>query len=104
MLPPKMVVSAWLSSLTLSLLSHLTAQVLPSIRTLTSPGPEQLASDLGYLSNVVRALNVEWGELERWKEVVEMDDEAGKAKAKEEGASSEEVFSTVARLRGWTEH
>lgn len=103
-LPPEMVVSAWLSSLTLSLLSHLTAQVLPSIRTLTSPGTEQLASDLGYLSNVVRALNVEWGELERWKEVVEMDDEAGQARAKEEGASSEEVFSTVARLRGWIEH
>ena len=37
------------------------------------------------LSNVVRALNVEWGDLERWKEVVEMDEEAGKAKAKEEG-------------------
>ena len=96
-----MVVSTWLSSLTLSLLSHLTAQVLPSIRTLTSPGPEQLASDLGYLSDVVRALNVEWGDLERWKGVVEMDEEAGKAKAKEEGR--DEVFCTVARLRGWTE-
>ena len=101
-LPPEMVVSAWLSSLTLSLLSHLTAQVLPSIRTLTRLGALQLASDLGYLSNVVRALNVEWGELERWKEVVELDDEVGKTKLKEEGSGSEEVFSIVARLRGWT--
>ncbi|KAF8513630.1 Golgi complex component 7-domain-containing protein [Gautieria morchelliformis] len=101
-LPPEMVVSAWLSSLTLSLLSHFTAQVLPSIHSLTRPGAAQLASDIGYLSNVVRALNVEWGELERWKEVVELDDEAGKARVKEGGLGDEEVFSTVARLRGWT--
>lgn len=101
-LPPEMVVSAWLSSLTLSLLSHLTAQVLPSIRTLSRPGAAQLASDLGYLSNVVRALNVEWGELERWKDVAELDDEAGKMKVKEEGFGGE-VFSTVAKLRGWTQ-
>ncbi|KAF8577938.1 hypothetical protein K439DRAFT_1639319 [Ramaria rubella] len=100
--PPEMVVSAWLSSLTLAFLSHLTTQVLPAIRTISQAGAAQLASDLGYLSNVVRALNVEWGDLEKWKDAMEMDDETGIKKAKEEGSDNKEIFIHVAKLRGWT--
>ena len=100
-LPPEMVVSAWLSSLALSLLSHLTTQILPAIRTLSKSGAAQLASDLAYMSNIVRALNVEWGELERWKDAVEMDEEAGKKKVKDDGLTADEIFHTVARIRGW---
>lgn len=72
-LSPEMILSTWISSLTLSLLSHLTSSVLPSIRALT-PGPQggaaQLESDLAYLGNAVRALDAEWEELERWREAV----------------------------------
>lgn len=101
--PPELIVSTWLTSLALSLLSHLTQTVLPSIRALSAPrGAAQLASDLGYLSNVVRALNVEWSDLEKWKEYVEMSEEAGKERVKTELSADDEVFSVVARIRGWT--
>ncbi|KAJ3973697.1 Golgi complex component 7-domain-containing protein [Lentinula raphanica] len=54
-----------------SLLAYLTTDILPP----------QLASDLGYLSNVIR--------LQQWKEYVELDDDAGKAELH------------VAHMRGW---
>lgn len=101
---PEAVSSIWLSSLSLSLLSHLTSDVLPSIRVLSSSGASQLASDLGYLSSIVMALNVESEELERWKESVEWEDGVGKVKvkeAKEGGGKVDGVLGTVAKLRGW---
>ncbi|KDQ11263.1 hypothetical protein BOTBODRAFT_68150 [Botryobasidium botryosum FD-172 SS1] len=64
-LTPEMVSTTWLSTLALSLLSHFTTTILPSIRTLSAPGAAQLASDLGYLANIIRALNVEWEDLDR---------------------------------------
>ena len=100
-LTPEAVSAAWLSSLGLSLLSHLTSVVLPSIRFLSSSGAAQLASDLGYLSSIVMALNIEDAELDRWKEYVEMDEAAGRDKLKEVGAA-DGVLTTVARLRGWS--
>ncbi|EKM56853.1 uncharacterized protein PHACADRAFT_254204 [Phanerochaete carnosa HHB-10118-sp] len=99
---PEAVSAAWLSSLGLSLLSHLTSQVLPGIRFLSSSGAAQLASDLGYLSSIVMALNIEDAELDKWKEYVEMDDAAGREKLKGEDAAGDAVLPTVARLRGWT--
>ena len=50
-------------------------------------GARQLASDLGYLSSVVMALNVEDEGLDRWKEWVEMGDVVGRERYKEEVGS-----------------
>jgi hypothetical protein len=63
-------------------------------------GAAQLASDLGYLSNIVRALNVECEELDRWKDYVGLDEEEGRKKAEE--ISGDEVFAMVKRMKGWT--
>lgn len=101
-LTPEAVSAAWLSSLGLSLLAHLTAKVLPGIRFLSASGAAQLASDLGYLSSIVMALNIEDPELDRWKEYVELDDAAGRERLKGEDAAGDVVLATVARLRGWT--
>ncbi|KAF7321799.1 Expansin-like EG45 domain-containing protein [Mycena kentingensis (nom. inval.)] len=95
----EVVASAWLSSLGHSLLRHLTTSVLPNIATLSVAGAAQLASDLGYLSTIVRALNVEFEELERWKELAELDDEEGRKRVVEGGDT---VLNTIARMRGWT--
>jgi len=98
---PEAIASIWLSSLGLSLLKRLTQHILPSIRTLTTAGAAQLASDLGYLGNIVSALSVESKELSRWIEVVSMDDETGKAMVLDvDGADA--IFNSVARMRGWT--
>ena len=100
-LTPEAIASVWLSSLGLSLLKHLTQNILPSIRSLTTAGAAQLASDLGYLGNIVSALSVESKELTRWIEVVSMDDEAGKAMVLDvDGADP--IFVSVARMRGWS--
>jgi hypothetical protein len=64
---PEAVSSVWLSSLGQYFLAHMTAAVLPNIQRLTPEGAAQLVSDLGYPSNIVRALNVECEDLERWK-------------------------------------
>ena len=98
------VLSTWISSLTLTLLSHLTKSSLPSIRALSPPGAAQLASDLGYLSNAVRALDVEWEELERWREAVGVDSEEEWRRMKENvrgQGESEEVWKRVGGMRGW---
>ncbi|KAG8843204.1 hypothetical protein FRB96_004231 [Tulasnella sp. 330] len=103
-LTPEMVSSTWLSSLTLSLLSHLTTNVLPAIRLLSSDGAAQLASDLGYLANIVRAMNVEWDELDKWRELSEMSDEDGKKKVADILTAREDmesVMKSVGRMRGW---
>ncbi|OSD07857.1 hypothetical protein PYCCODRAFT_1463149 [Trametes coccinea BRFM310] len=107
-LTPEAVSAAWLSSLGLSLVSRLTSEVLPRIPKLTPAGAAQLASDLGYLSNIVMALNVESPELEKWREWVEVDDTAGKEKLKEAkenlgtGEKEDPIITTVAQLRSWT--
>ena len=69
-LTPEAVSSAWLASLALTLLSRLTGEILPSFPPLSSSGAAQLAEDLGYLSQIVKALNVEWEALEVWRECV----------------------------------
>jgi hypothetical protein len=94
------VSSTWLAFLGKSILSHLTTHILPDIRKLTVAGAAQLSSDLGYLSNIVRALNVEYEELERWKEFVSLDEEEGKRSVGEK--QDDVVFGMVARMRGWT--
>ncbi|KAI9455416.1 Golgi complex component 7-domain-containing protein [Russula earlei] len=99
-LTPEVIASIWLSSLGLSFLQHLARNILPSIRSLTTAGAAQLASDLGYLGNIVSALSVESKELTRWIEVVGVDDETGRAMVLDvDGADS--IFSSAARMRGW---
>jgi hypothetical protein len=100
-LSPEAVAAAWLSSLGHSILSHLTSNVLPKIRTLSVAGAAQLSSDLGYLSNIVRALNVEYEELDKWKEYVGMNDEEG-GRIIGEKLPGDQVLVLVAKMRGWT--
>ncbi|KAG7446293.1 uncharacterized protein BT62DRAFT_980594 [Guyanagaster necrorhizus] len=71
---PELVSSAWLSSLSRTLLTHLTKEVLPRILTLSQVGSAQLSSDLGYLSNIVRAINIEFDDLERWRTCIDSED------------------------------
>ncbi|KAG5654412.1 hypothetical protein H0H81_003236 [Sphagnurus paluster] len=99
-LDPEAVSSAWLSSLGHTLLEHLTTSILPSITSLSPAGAAQLASDLEYLSNIVRAINVEFPELDRWKELVELDDDEGK-KRLSEAEDVDHVLRIVAKLRRW---
>ena len=70
-LSAEIVLSTWVSSLSLSLLAHLTATILPRIRNLSTSGSAQLSSDLAYLSNAVKALDVEWEDLEKWREKID---------------------------------
>jgi hypothetical protein len=100
---PEVVSSAWLISLSHTFLNYFTTDVLPSIPTLSIAGATQLGSDLEYLSNIVRALNVEHDKLDRWKNYVNMDREVGlKALSEGDSASSlDPVLDIVARLRGW---
>lgn len=95
------VSSTWLTSLGQSLLRHLTESTLPRIPILTPLGAAQLSSDLGYLSNFVRAQFGEFADLETWRELAEMDDDEGKKRAKT-GDSSDLIFEHMARLRGWS--
>lgn len=100
---PEVVSSAWLISLSHTFLNYFTTEVLPSIPTLSIAGATQLASDLEYLSNIVRALNVEHDKLDKWKNYVSMDREDGlKALSESDSASSlDSVLDIVGRLRGW---
>ncbi|KAI0945244.1 hypothetical protein AcW1_001509 [Taiwanofungus camphoratus] len=129
-LSPSSVTAVWLASLGRTLLASLTSVVLPRIPRLSPAGAAQLAADLGYLGNVVLALNVEWRLLGAWKRWAEMGEEEGRRRVREgvwvlesereeeseewdgaEGADgeegekwareSEEVGRIVARLRGW---
>ena len=99
---PEVVSSAWLISLSHTFLNYFTTDVLPSIPTLSIAGATQLASDLEYLSNIVRALNVEHDKLDKWKNFVSMDREDGlKALSESDSASLDPVLDIVARLRAW---
>jgi hypothetical protein len=98
-LDPELVSSAWLSSLGHTLLTYLTTSVLPNIATLSPAGAAQLASDLGYLSTIVRALNVEFEDLDRWKEYADLDDEDGKKRITER--DGDVIFQHISKMRGW---
>ena len=99
---PEVVSSAWLISLSYTFLNHFTTDVLPSIPTLSIAGATQLASDLEYLSNIVRALNVEHAELDKWKTYVSIDREDGlKLLSESDSGSLDPVLDLVARLRAW---
>lgn len=111
-----LISSAWISSMTLKLLSHLTGNILPQIRTLSNSGSAQLAYDLEDLCNIARALNADWEDLERWRECCEMSNEEGRRRwlavqgvsAFAQGSSaaqevdSDGIIKLVARMRGWT--
>ncbi|KAK1926574.1 Golgi complex component 7-domain-containing protein [Papiliotrema laurentii] len=99
---PEVVLSTWVSSLSLSLLSQMTTTTLRQIRTLSNRGAAQLASDLAYLSNAVRALDVEWDDLERWKEAsgVESEEEY-RRRVRELPEGDDEVWRQVGVVRGW---
>ena len=85
------------------MLSQLTSNILPRIRTLTPSGAAQLASDLGYLSTIVGALNAESEELVSWRECVGLSDEEGRKLVREGGmGEGREVLVNVARMRGWS--
>ncbi|KAG6898171.1 hypothetical protein C0992_004158 [Termitomyces sp. T32_za158] len=99
-LDPDTVSSTWLSSLGHSLLEHLTVTILPSISSLSPVGAAQLASDLEYLSNIVRAINVEFPELDRWRELMALDDDEGKQRLFE-AKDVDHLLRLVARLRRW---
>ncbi|CAA7261681.1 unnamed protein product [Cyclocybe aegerita] len=98
----EVVSSAWLVSLGHTFLEYLTAEILPAIPSLSVAGAAQLSSDLEYLSNIVRALNVEHSALERWKSYVGMDAADG-IKTLNESISDpvDPVLERVAKLCGW---
>ena len=99
---PEVVSSAWLISLSHTFLNYFTTDILPSIPSLSIAGATQLASDLEYLSNIVRALNVEHDKLDKWKNYVSMDREDGlKALSESDSSSLDPVLDIVARLRAW---
>ncbi|KAK0212852.1 oligomeric Golgi complex subunit 7 [Desarmillaria ectypa] len=66
-------------------------EVLPSIPTLSQAGSAQLSSDLGYLSNIVRAINIEFDDLERWRTCIDSEDGGG---------VEDRVWKEVNRMRG----
>ena len=96
----EVVSSAWLISLGHTFLEYLTSDILPVIPSLSVPGAAQLTSDLEYLSNIVRALNVEHGALEKWRTYVSMDFDEG-LKILNEGGELDPVLLRVAKMRGW---
>ncbi|KAM0750371.1 hypothetical protein T439DRAFT_381067 [Meredithblackwellia eburnea MCA 4105] len=103
------VIATWLASLTLSLLSHLTTSILPTISKLSKHGAKQLASDLDYLINVARTLDVEEGEavdnVRWWKEALESEGRLDSESSAERDWSKgeKEVWDAVAaKLRAMT--
>ena len=74
--------------------------MLPKIRTLTTSGAAQLSSDLGYLSNIVHAINVEYEDLDRWRDYASLVDKEGRALLAERDGDL--VLTHVARMRGWS--
>lgn len=98
---PEVVSSAWLLSLGRVFLESLTTEILPVIPSLTSGGAAQLASDLEYISNIVRALNVEHPALEKWKTYVTMDSDEGIRTLGESEDTLDPILSHVAKIRGW---
>ncbi|KAF5351887.1 hypothetical protein D9756_007558 [Leucocoprinus leucothites] len=96
---PEAISSAWLLSLGHTFMEFVVQDVLPTISSLSASGAAQLASDLEYLTNIVRALNVEHEALEKWRLYSEMDEEDMEARLKEK-EKTDSVLVDVARLRG----
>ena len=96
---PEAVSSAWLLSLGKVFVNYVNVEVLPQIPSLSRAGVTQLASDLEYLSNIVRVLNVESEELEEWRRCLAMDGEEGRKAFAQAPADS--VLRHVGRLREW---
>ncbi|GAA5990374.1 hypothetical protein JCM10908_007342 [Rhodotorula pacifica] len=95
------VIATWLSSLTLSILTHLTTSVLPNISRLSKHGANQLVSDLDYISNVARALDVESPEeLEGWRDAAALEDKALRGETETEARIDRSILERVARIRG----
>lgn len=103
-IPTELVLQAWITSLTLTLLGHVTRDVLPSFsRPLSTTGVAQLSADLAYLSNAMRALDVESADMERWRRALECTNESElRAAMQDMGEGGLPVVKTVQRLRGWT--
>ncbi|OCB86615.1 hypothetical protein A7U60_g6293 [Sanghuangporus baumii] len=108
-LTPEAISSLWLTSLALSLYNHLTSVILPSIPRLSSRGSAQLAEDLGYLMQIGKALGVELGQLEAWREGAAMEVDELRRRTVSVGAAAaasgeekerEEILRNIARLRG----
>ncbi|KAF9010518.1 Golgi complex component 7-domain-containing protein [Cyathus striatus] len=97
---PEVVSSAWLISLAYTFLEYLTGDVLPSIPSLTPQGASQLSSDMEYLSNIVRALNVEHEALNKWRLYSEMSDDEGKRLTLEK-VSTDQILQKIGKQRGW---
>ncbi|KAK6904260.1 hypothetical protein I203_107776 [Kwoniella mangroviensis CBS 8507] len=109
-IPSEIILSTWISSLSLNLLSHLTSTTLPSIRGLTAGGVNQLKTDLNYLSNAVGALDVVWDDLGKWEKAVELDENGWRKEMRElrgteglgeEGERDRDIVRSVGRMRGW---
>ncbi|KAF5316956.1 hypothetical protein D9611_003875 [Ephemerocybe angulata] len=99
---PEVVSSAWLVSLGHNFVNHLTEKVLPAIASLSGPGASQLSSDLEYLSNIVRALNVENEALEKWRVAVNTEAEELKKEARDSLTDGKDLIALrVAKIRGW---
>ncbi|KAG2015445.1 hypothetical protein CC2G_008718 [Coprinopsis cinerea AmutBmut pab1-1] len=98
-LDPEVISSAWLISLGHTFVAHLTKDVLPSISSLTSAGAAQLASDLEYLTNIVRALNVENDVLEKWRVAVSAEEKDVRRGIQQ--SSADAILLRVAKARGW---
>ncbi|WWC87404.1 uncharacterized protein L201_002293 [Kwoniella dendrophila CBS 6074] len=111
----EIVLSTWISSLSLSLLSHLTEETLPSIKNLTMNGQNQLKTDLSYLSNAVGALDVNSLELNKWENAItNLNDENEYRKYLRELRNSDsvngddnsiqkerEIVRALGKMRGW---
>ncbi|WVQ75297.1 hypothetical protein IAR50_004913 [Cryptococcus sp. DSM 104548] len=105
----EIIQTTWLSSLSLTLLSHFTSTILPTISTLSTSGQAQLKEDLGYLENAVRALDVEWEELGVWEKGVGLDEGGWRAAMKEirdgkerqEAGKADDILRRIGRMRGW---
>lgn len=102
-LDPELVASAWLSSLSHSIVTHLTSEVLPSIPSLSPHGAGQLSSDLSYISNIASAMAVNHESLEKWKQFTALADAEGrKTWAERDSGATDPIFGEIARKRGWT--
>ncbi|GHJ86056.1 hypothetical protein NliqN6_2458 [Naganishia liquefaciens] len=103
-IPQELVLQAWITSLTMTLLGHVTRDVLPAFsRPLSNTGVSQLSADLGYLSNAMRALDVESPDMERFRRALNCTSESDLAEAaRDMGEEARDIVKQVQELRGWT--
>lgn len=103
-IPQELVLQAWITSLTMTLLGHVTRDILPAFpRPLSSTGVSQLSADLGYLSNAMRALDVESPDMERWRRALDCASESDLAEAaRDMGEEARNIVKQVQEMRGWT--